>query len=435
VKEHPEWMYWIRDAIEVRDPHSMDESKYGSPVFTKEELDQIHRAVSEQRFDNLLPPHPVFRQFFAASPQKRKVKKDDGRYIGVLPDGTRVKIPGAFADWPPDDTQPPWDDVTYLRLYNHPSFNYIAYNTVRMYDSSLAQPQNINKPLWERILGIVPYYQQEFEIDGVMIDMGHALPMSLKAEMVKMARNADPDFAFWDENFSITQKSRDEGYNAVVGYLWVDQHHRDRMKSFCRHLEYHGFPIPFFATTETHNTPRAAFRHGGVTYAKWSIAIDSFLPGIPFIHSGFEIAETFPINTGLDFTKEQLKHFPSAKLPLFSEYAYDWLNDREITRFIAKVLEVRERYKEFVTDPNPRTFFNLHIENPSIIAFVRLSATTSRRIAVIGNANYDEKETAVVRVETAHDQLLDLLTEQSLPVKDHHLQCTLDPGQCLVFEY
>jgi len=435
VKEHPEWMYWIRDKVEVREPNSSDESKYGSPVFTKEELGQIHRAVAEQRFDNLLPPHSAYRQFFTDSPQKRRVNKDNGRYVGVLPDRTRVKVPGAFADWPPDDTQPPWDDVTYLRLYNHPDFNYIAYNTVRMYDSRLAKEQNINKPLWERILGIVPYYQREFDIDGVMIDMGHALPMTLKSEMVKAERNADPDFAFWDENFSVTQKSRDEGYNAVVGYLWVDEHHRDRMKTFCHHLEYHGFPIPFFATPENHNTPRAAYRLGGVTYAKWSIVVNCFLPGIPFIHSGFEIAETFPINTGLDFTKEQLKNFPSAKLPLFSEYAYNWLNKEQITDFIARVLSVRERYKDIVTDTSPRTFFNLHADNPTILAFARISEGLSKRVAVVGNTNYDARETAVVRIETAKDHVVDLLTEAKIPIKDHHIHCPLEPGQCVVFEY
>ena len=435
VKEHPEWMYWIRDAVEVREPNSSDESKYGSPVFTREELDQIHRAVAEQRFHNLLPPHAVYRQFFTDPPQKRRVKHEDGRYVGVLTGGVRVKIPGAFADWPPDDTQPPWGDVTYLRLYNHPAFNYIAYNTVRMYDSALAQPQNINTPLWERILGIVPYYQQEFGIDGVMIDMGHALPMALKADMVKMARSADPDFAFWDENFTVAQKSRDEGYNAVVGYLWVDQYHRDRMKTFCRLLEDHGFPIPFFATPESHNTPRAAFRQGGVTYARWSIVINSFLPGIPFIHSGFEIAETYPINTGLDFTKEELKRFPSAKLPLFSEYSYDWLNKNQITDFIAKVLSIRERYRDLVTDMNPRTFFNLHAENHCIVAFARISHSLNKRVAVIGNANYDGKETAVIRIETSKEHVVDLLSDQNIPIKNHHIHCALEPGQCVVFEY
>ncbi len=49
-----------------------------------------------------------------------------------------------------------------------------------------------------------------------------------------------------------------------------------------------------------------------------------FMPAIPFLHSGYELAEEYPINTGLDFTGEELKKMPSETLPLFSEFAYDW---------------------------------------------------------------------------------------------------------------
>ncbi len=294
VKEHPEWMYWIKESVPQRAPHETDEGKYGSPVFTREELDRIHGDVNAGRLDHLIPPHQVYRDFFTLPPGAGTVRKQDGRYIGVLDDGTRVKIPGAFADWPPEDTQPPWNDVTYLRLYTHPDFNYIGYNTIRMYDRRLTQPQYVNRPLWDRIVGIIPHYQQDFHIDGVMIDMGHALPMELKAEMVAKARSLDPDFAFWDENFSISQKSRDEGYNAVFGYCWVDQHHPDRMRNLARKLAHEGFPIPFFATPENHNTPRAAARSGHLTYARWTIVVNSFLPAVPFLHSGYEIAETIP---------------------------------------------------------------------------------------------------------------------------------------------
>src|SRR2546425_11953558 len=87
-----------------------------------------------------------------------------------------------------------------------------------MYDSRLAREEYVNKPLWKKVADIIPYYQQTFGIDGVMIDMGHALPMQLKKEMIRRARGIDPDFAFWDENFSVEEKSVKEGYNAVIGY-------------------------------------------------------------------------------------------------------------------------------------------------------------------------------------------------------------------------
>ena len=71
------------------------------------------------------------------------------------------------------------------------------------------------------INNIIPYYQQEFGIDGVMIDMGHALPSELKQRMIETAREIDPDFAFWDENFKIQKSSRNDGYNAVIGHAWA----------------------------------------------------------------------------------------------------------------------------------------------------------------------------------------------------------------------
>ncbi|MBM2845462.1 MAG: alpha amylase catalytic region, partial [Bacteroidetes bacterium] len=342
---------------------------------------------------------------------------------------------GAFADWPPDDNQPPWGDVTYLRMYTHPDFNYIGYNTIRMYDTRLTQPQFVNRPLWDRIIGIIPYYQREFKIDGVMIDMGHALPMQLKAEMVKTARDVDPDFAFWDENFSITRKSRDEGYNAVFGFVWIDEHQPSRMKALCKRLSSEGFPIPFFATPENHNTPRAASRRGGLSYAKWSWVVNNFLPAIPFLHSGFELGEEYPINTGLDFTTDQLRHLPSEKLPLFSEYAYDWLNKGQFTSWVARVSAIRRRYARLINDTDPQTFIMLHDHNDHILAFARLSDSMKKRVAVIGNTDYHSSAAAAVRIDTTKKQVVDLLSGKKFAVQANHLHATLQPGQCLVFEY
>ena len=435
VKEHPEWMYWIKEGVKVREPNSLDESRYGSPIFTPEELGKIHHAVNEKRLTDLLPPHPQYRDFFTEPPSPDQVQKSDGRYIGKLDDGTLVKIPGAFADWPPDDSQPPWGDVTYLRLYTHPDFNYIGYNTIRMYDSRLTQPQFINRPLWDRIVGIIPYYQREFLIDGVMIDMGHALPMELKSEMVNSARSVDPDFAFWDENFSITQKSRDEGYNAVFGYLWTDEHRADKMKSLLFHLAHEGFPIPFFATPENHNTPRAAARPGGLVYAKWALVVNAFLPAVPFIHSGFELGGKFPINTGLDFTQEQLRQFPSEKLPLFSEGGYDWESQDQFVGLIRKVMLIRSKVAGIVTDPHPSSFALLEDRNQRILAFARVARVSRKRIAVVGNTNYTGSEETCVKLDTPKKTVTDLLTGKKLPVRDHHVRASLAPGGSLVFEF
>ena len=435
VKEHPEWMYWIRDAVPPRGPGEHDEHKYGSPLFSREELDRIHHDVNSGKLDNLTPPHPVYRNFFTAPPRPENVKKEDGRYIGTLDDGTRVRIPGAFADWPPDDNQPPWGDVTYLRMYTHPDFNYIGYNTIRMYDTRLTVPEYVNRPLWDRIVGIVPYYQREFGIDGVMIDMGHALPMALKAEMVSKAREANPDFAFWDENFSITQKSRDEGYNAVFGFLWVDQHHADRMRRLAERLAGEGFPIPFFATPENHNTPRAAARPGGVPYARWALCVNSFLPAIPFIHSGYELAERFPINTGLDFTLEDLKRLPSETLPLFSAYGYNWTSGEEFSKMVVDVLAIRKKYSAIVTDPRPSTFRMLEERNGKVLSFARVDERRRKRVAVVGNMDFHGPQMTATRPGTNRKTVSDLLSRRKFKLQDGWLKVQLAPGECLIIEY
>jgi len=185
-------MYWIKESVALRDPEHQDESRYRFPVIHGEGAGADSPDVKEGRLGNLLPPHEVYRAFFTPPPDSASVKSEEGRLY--RPAGRRdgVRIPGAFADWPPDDNQPPWGDVTYLRMYTHPDFNYIGYNTIRMYDTRLTQAEYVNRPSGTGCIGIIPYYQSEFGIDGVMIDMGHALPMQLKAEIVAAARKKTP---------------------------------------------------------------------------------------------------------------------------------------------------------------------------------------------------------------------------------------------------
>jgi hypothetical protein len=207
------------------------------------------------------------------------------------------------------------------------------------------------------------------------------------------------------------------------------------MKAMCRRLASEGFPIPFFATPENHNTPRASSRPGGLLYAKWSWVINSFLPAIPFIHSGFELAERYPINTGLDFTVDQLKQLPSEKLPLFSEYGYNWLNEEQFPDWIAKLSDIRRKYSDLIINSEPQSFAMLHENNDHIIAFARIDESGKRKVAIIANSNFVSQESVWVKVESTMHHVVDLLSAKKIEVKDHHMNVTLSPGQCLVFEY
>jgi starch synthase (maltosyl-transferring) len=435
VRQHPDWFYWIRDDVPARPSGSTDPDAYGSPVFSPEELQQIHEDVNAHRFGDLLAPPASYRAFFTDSPRPGNVREEQGRLIGTLEDGTRVRIPGAFADWPPDDNQPPWNDVTYLKMYSHPDFNYIAYNTIRMYDTRLAQRECENQPLWKKVIGIIPYYQSAFNIDGVMIDMGHALPMELKSEMVRKARKINPDFAFWDENFTVTKRSREEGYNAVLGYLWIDQRHPERLRAICAKHASEGFPIPYFATPETHNTPRAATRPGGVAYARWAMVINAFLPAVPYIHAGYELAERLPINTGLDFTDEELATLPSATLPLFSARGYNWTNTEAFPQWVSNVLKLRARYEPIVTSPDPATFTVLGCSDAAVLAYARRSEDGKKRLAVVGSMDFQNSRWTQILLDTRRSTVRDLLSNKSLEVKGDGIELALNPGECIVFEF
>jgi starch synthase (maltosyl-transferring) len=429
--EHPEWFYWIRADIPDREPASLQENAYGPPIFTSEELERIDEVVWQREHHDLIPPHPTYREMFTLPPQR--VEMVSGRWIGTLDDGTRVRIPGAFADWPPDDPQPAWTDVTYLRLYEHPDFNYIAYNTVRMYDRRLAWPENAIEPLWEHIIGILPHYQRTFAIDGVMIDMGHALPMELKQRIVSAARQIDPDFAFWDENFSIGQQSRDERYNAVIGNYWWMAYRPEKLTSeMLRTCTESGYPIPFFAAPESHNTPRAAARPGGAPYARLVWALGCFLPALPFCHAGFELGEMLPVNTGLDFQAEELPGYPSEKLPLFSQATYAWENESNLVEWVRRTLTIRARYADPIIDPDPAACDLLETDNPHVWAVIRRQG--ERAIAILFNLDWENVQSFSVRLPTARSSTVDLLNGGESALDESQLQAEFRPAQCAIVE-
>lgn len=440
IGEHPDWFYWIREDIPDRSAGSRDPHAYGAPILPPAELQRAKDKVLAHDFTALPAPPKTYRAMFTAPPRPETVHRENGRWIGVLEDGTQVRIPGAFSDYPPDDMQPPWTDVTYLRLYDHPDFNYIAYNTIRMYDRRLAQPENAVAALWDAIVGIIPSYQQRFGIDGVMIDMGHALPTPLKQRVVAQARAIDPDFAFWDENFAIDSLSAAEGYNAVVGYVLFDFHQPDRLREFLRKVTRERLPVPFFATAENHNTPRAYSRPYPLEFVHYVLALSVVLPGIPYIHSGFELMETKPINTGLNFSPEMLRANPTETLPLFSEWAYDWTREHNLVQSIRYAFSLRKKYDALLSDPDPATAALGFGDNPNLIVFVRRNeehalvvvASSSMGTVESGRAHVPIEEYRLTPLWGANDPLRSMkLLSFEVQLNNGHV-LILEDGQALI---
>ena len=428
AKDHPEWFYWIRADVPDRKPGEKSEDTYGAPIFTAAELKNIYDAVGQGRFHELLPPHPVYRDMFTAPPKPETIHMENGCWRGTATDPRNgqpvaVRIPGAFCDWGPDSEQPPWTDVTYLRLYDHPDFNYISYNTVRMYAAQLARPENVVQPLWDKITEVIPHYQTHFHVDGVMIDMGHALPGDLKRGLVARARQVDPDFALWAEEFNLTPHAREEGYNVCVGPFMQTVRDPERWRGWLRWIHGAGLPVPFMAMAENHNTPRAVHWAGGAAYARYAQALGAFLPGVPYLHNGIELAEPVPVNTGFDFTNEEVAQLPPAVLPLFSAAAMDWTREHTLVADLRRIHALRAKHRELFSDPAPGTIIPLETANRAVTGYLRQKPGAKQAFAVLGNTDMHHPQPLVLPHPSAKK---DLLTGEPLPA-------VLQPAQVVVY--
>jgi hypothetical protein len=383
-KENPHWFYWIDKNV-----------NYQAPKFNQKDLKQILKVPKGK--GKYIPPPKAYRRKFNI-PMKGPISKD-------------WKVASAFADWPPDDLQPSWSDVTYLRLYNYDydqdnNYNYIAYNTVRYYDPKLAHRKNINHELWDKISSIIPYYQKKFGIDGAMIDMGHALPYRLKQKIIDEARKHDDSFAFWDENFSNKEETKKEGYNAVVGDSWSTMTKRNGIKKAIMSAE-KPKPLPFFGTPETHNSPR--FGNSNLARKKAAWLLFNIIPGaVPFLHNGYELNEQLPVNTGLNFKEHEIKHFSKKRLPLFYKNAMNWDTRSGMQPFIQKLAGIKKRYP-FIFDKKLLSI--LKSDNPKVLGFKTTSK--GRNAIVLFNTNFHKKEVYEVSGMSS-PVYVDLLSEKKI---------------------
>jgi len=429
IPDHPDWFYWLRD--------SNDDAPYGPPGFNHDTLAEIYEKVDKHDLRNLPVPDEAYRQRFVQPPTK--ITTHDGSYLGQSDDESSCFIASAFSDWPPDDQQPPWTDVAYLKMHRDPRFNYIAYNTIRMYDEELDRPESRNDALWNEISGIIPWYQEQYGIDGAMIDMGHALPPALKASIVEKARDGRPEFAFWDENFDPSPQLKEEGFNAVFGSLPFVIQDVQYIKGLLNFLNKTGVAIPFFATGENHNTPRVchnlAGQEAGRRRALFLFTLGAILPAMPFIHSGMEICEWHPVNLGLNFTDEDRRRFPTETLPLFSAGSCDWESANSLEPLcsdIRRILDIRSHYHELIRCGEKGSIIQPYISNPAVLTVIRKSG--GKTLIFAGNSNVHDPVSGTMEFDQPEMQLQDLVSGRPLIVTDHRIVLDFAPGQCYLFE-
>jgi hypothetical protein len=197
-------------------------------------------------------------------------------------------------------------------------------------------------------------------------------------------------------------------------------------------LSSEGSPIAFFGTGENHNTPRTTSREGGSGFARFAFAFSALIPSLPFIHSGAELFETLPVNTGLGFTLEDIENFPSSRLPLFSACAMNWDASSNMSELIEKVLSVRAR--NFIQGENflPKTTILIGTNDERIVAFER-AFSNGKRVLFVGSMT-EETLRAEIRLDTQQDKIIDLISGKEFVILDSVLATELGSWEFIVAE-
>jgi glycosidase len=274
-----------------------------------------------------------------------------------------------------------------------------------------------------------------------MVDMGHAVPVNLMQRIINLARSIDKDFAFLSENFEIKEESVQAGYNAVVGYAWWVEYERDGMYNLLNHIGVEGVPLPFFGAVENHNTPRAAGREGGEKYARYAFLVNTMLPhSVPFVHSGQELGETLPVNTGLDFSDAEIEKLKDKKLALFDLCSYEWDKKHEMLPFIHEVLRLRHEHADIIRQTSKESFVKILTGQPDVICFIRKNK--GRHLAVLFNRDLNNSLSGELEVENEIDEqkerVENLLGEfggqKTFRVENGRIGYKLAPGEsCLLY--
>jgi starch synthase (maltosyl-transferring) len=415
ILEHPDWFYWIGRRFEptYAAPH-IDGADY--PIPKPSDLRDLHRReimrghLAKFRFaPNVTAPakwQRFVRRMQAAPP--RNLLAEIAREFGVI-------TPPGFSDIV-NDRQPPWSDVTFLRLFwDHPQAvvqclseaerqpPYVFSEVIKASHFSGRKP---NRELWEQLANILPFYQR-FGVDGARIDMGHALPKELEEMILSAPRRIDPDFCFVAEELGTgnSGKARRAGYNMVIGPSWWMQP-RARQGKFHEfvHKVLPGSKLPVWGAAETPDTPRAVTRTGGKRFVHLAAAVNHFLPNaVPFVNSGMEVYERQPMNLGLDIVPPGRYALDKTdpycgKLAFFDRYVLHWNNPggTALVKRIGEAGALRARFAEDLG--SVANYFNPAVTtNRKLILAVGCRVEQGRRaLLMAANTDYRKARRAVL---------------------------------------
>lgn len=407
ILEHPDWFYWInsKDLKNYNPPH-IDTIKHSTVSPMPEHMEKVYMHPNTKKHLKMFKENPK-----KIDPKKwdqvKKLVNDGTNILDATDQVYNMTVAPAFSDHI-NDQQPPWYDVTFFRLYlDHPESAkkyldkdqapYILFDTIK---SNLYPGLKPNLELWELISNIIPFYQKNYGIDGVRIDMGHALPRELIEMIINKARKIDKDFCFIAEelNPGNDEMSREIGYDLIIGngFYMETRILEGKLHEFIETLA--TLSLPAFACGETHDTPRLAGRENGHNLCNMLTIVNYFLPnGLPFINSGQEFYERQPMNLGIDATERDLHHLDKddpyyGKLALFDKYELHYHNSDELVNHLKKVSKIRKKY---LPKMKPENYQMYNVLGPYIglaFGYKFKERGKSKLLLIVANTNtsYDE---------------------------------------------
>jgi len=371
IKDYPDWFYWIKaseyDNYKVPKIDNIGDTSVPSVNLMKKvyQDSDTYRHINMFQYDPKTQNEKLWNTIKNSADLDKEIEKNFD-----------LRVAPAFSDHI-NDSQPPWTDVTFFRIYKDIpketiSFldtadrpPYILFDTIK---SNMYHGKIPNMELWEKLADIVPSYQRRFGIDGARIDMGHALPSKLLAMIMSKAKENDADFSFIAEELQPANASfaKKTGYNMIIGngFVMEPRVFEGNLHEFVYGIN--NLPLPMFACGETHDTPRLAAREGNEKLSKMLTVLNMFIPNsVPFINSGQEIFERQPMNTGLDSRKNEKysldRHDPyNGKLALFDKYQFHYTNNRrwELPDILDFIKPIRKKWLKEIT--NKKSFVPIY---------------------------------------------------------------------------
>lgn len=344
--EHPEWFYWIDiDKNETFKAPELDLDEQ-LVLINDKYLKMLYKSPSliEYKSSFSFPPNIIDSKRWNAVVERYKSTGENILQL-VEAEFNITTMPG-FSNVL-NDPQPQWKDATYPKFYfdhdpkvqkyiNADEPEFLMQDGISL---NLYHGVEKNIDMWSYIGGVIPFYQQNFGIDGARIDMAHALPVQLNKSIIAKTKENNKHFLLWSEEFSVhkSEQAKKDGFHFISGFLY-GQYKEVQEEGFnIKLFEETLLPskLPIAAAMETPDTPRAAYIHDNKQILEILTFINGFIPNkVLFINNGQELLEYQPMNLGLDNTEEgkfilNEDHSLYGKLAFFDNYYFDWTSNQK----------------------------------------------------------------------------------------------------------